>query len=101
VWRQAARLSLAFEVEGHRADVVMIAAATAFAALDGRGEVGLRELGEAASMALPHRSRRDAARSESLDLERLERAVAEVVGEDVPGAPAGVGVDGKKNSLPS
>ena len=54
----AARLALALEVHGHRADVLLVKAAATLAALDGRTELGAEDLTEAAEVVLPHRLRR-------------------------------------------
>lgn len=53
-----ARLSIALDVDGHRADLVMMRAAKALAALDGRERVERDDLRRAAELALPHRLRR-------------------------------------------
>jgi len=53
-----ARLSIALDVDGHRADLVMMRAAKALAALEGRETVVQEDLRRAAGLALPHRMRR-------------------------------------------
>lgn len=53
-----ARLSIALGVDGHRADLVMMRAAKALAAMDGRENVIRDDLRRAAGLALPHRMRR-------------------------------------------
>lgn len=53
-----ARLSIALGVDGHRADLVMMRAAKALAALSGRDAVVRDDLRRAAGLALPHRMRR-------------------------------------------
>jgi Mg-chelatase subunit ChlI len=50
--------SIDCEVDGHRADIVMLKACKTLAALDNRTEVSPSDLEEAASLALPHRLRR-------------------------------------------
>ena len=53
-----ARLSIALGVDGHRADLVMMRASKALAALDGREVVIRDDLRRAAGLAMPHRMRR-------------------------------------------
>ncbi|NLH80587.1 MAG: magnesium chelatase ATPase subunit I [Phyllobacteriaceae bacterium] len=51
-------ITAALELDGHRADIVMVKAARALAAYRGVGEVGPDEISEAARHALVHRQRR-------------------------------------------
>ncbi len=51
----AVRLALALGAEGHRADLTTVRAATALAALDGRNEVTIADIKQAAVLALRHR----------------------------------------------
>lgn len=53
-----ARLAIALDVDGHRADLVMMRAAKGLAALEAREEVTREDLRRAAELALPHRMRR-------------------------------------------
>lgn len=53
-----ARLAIALDVDGHRADLVMMRAAKGLAALEAREEVTREDLRRAAQLALPHRMRR-------------------------------------------
>jgi Mg-chelatase subunit ChlI len=53
-----ARISTTLEVDGHRADIVMIKTAMTIAAFDGRTSVGMDDLRQAAKLVLPHRMRR-------------------------------------------
>ncbi|RKO66566.1 putative cobaltochelatase [Desulfofundulus salinus] len=53
----AARLSMEALAAGHRADIVMAAAARTIAAFDGRIEVTENDILEAAELVLPHRAR--------------------------------------------
>ncbi|MBW1995714.1 MAG: magnesium chelatase ATPase subunit I, partial [Deltaproteobacteria bacterium] len=45
-------------VDGHRADIILLKAAKALAALDGLAKVEERHVEAAAELALPHRMRR-------------------------------------------
>jgi len=55
---RAAQLSLALGAVGHRSDVLLVKAAAALAALDGRAELAQGDLAQAATVVLPHRLRR-------------------------------------------
>jgi len=54
----AAQLSLELGVHGHRADVLLVKAAAALAALEGRTTLGQADLEQVAAVVLPHRLRR-------------------------------------------
>ena len=54
----AARIAIALEVDGHRADITMIKAAMTIAALDKRVSIDAQDIREAAALVLPHRMRR-------------------------------------------
>ncbi len=51
----AAKVAVAMETDGHRADIAMIKAASANAALEGRSRATLEDLRLAARLVLPHR----------------------------------------------
>lgn len=70
--RRIAEISLSLGVDGHRADIVMLQAARTLAALDGRDEVGLADVRQAAGMALPHRMRRKPFQKPGEDAGRLD-----------------------------
>jgi len=53
-----AQKSLDMGVDGHRSDIVMLKAAKALAAWQGRTDVTLQDIDESAALALPHRMRR-------------------------------------------
>lgn len=53
----ASQMALEANVEGHRADKVIIETARAIAAYDGRTVINVDDISEAASFALPHRMR--------------------------------------------
>jgi len=54
----AAKLAIAFDVNGHRADISMIKTAVTLTAYDGRTEVTVNDVRRAAAFVLPHRMRR-------------------------------------------
>jgi len=53
-----ARLCIALEVDGHRADITILKTAITLAAFDGRKDINIADLARAARFALPHRMRR-------------------------------------------
>ena len=57
--RRVVEHAIAAQVDGHRADIVMLKTATTLAALDGRADVACEDVDKAASLALPHRMRRN------------------------------------------
>jgi Mg-chelatase subunit ChlI len=77
-----AELTAEMEVDGHRADIVILKAAIAHAAFDGRNKISEADILLAAELALPHRLRRKPfeevqTRMEKLE-QRLERAHADL-----------------------
>lgn len=56
--RLICQVAISMEVDGHRADLVMVKAAKALAVLEGRVEVTRQDVRQAAELALPHRMRR-------------------------------------------
>ena len=57
--RRVVEHAIAAQVDGHRADIVMLKTASTLAALDGRADVACEDVDKAASLALPHRMRRN------------------------------------------
>ncbi len=82
VLERAAQLCVNLGTDGLRGELTLIRAARAQAALSGDDEVGDRHLRSVAPAALRHRLRRDPL-DESGSSERVERALAEVLGEDL------------------
>ncbi|HEX2324388.1 MAG TPA: ATP-binding protein, partial [Chloroflexota bacterium] len=68
-----ARICVAYEVDGLRADIVIYKAAAALAAYDGRDAVTVADVRAAAALALPHRRRRDPFEETGFDPEPLDR----------------------------
>lgn len=71
VLETAAKLSVAMEADGHRADIVMMKSARANAALEGRGRVTFEDLQLAARLVLPHRLKRSPLRKTELNEDKL------------------------------
>jgi magnesium chelatase subunit D len=70
-----AALAVDMEVDGHRADLVILRAATAIAALAGRIAVSRDDVQRAAALALPHRMRRRPFEQERFTDDKLQEAV--------------------------
>ncbi len=75
ILRMAAQISIALEVDGHRADITLIKTAETLAAVDGRTEVTKEDLREAARLALPHRMRRRPFEEQKLDWEAVDKVI--------------------------
>lgn len=58
LYRDAAKIGVALQVDGHRADITLLKAACTLAAFEGVAEVGRRHLVTVAPMVLAHRMRR-------------------------------------------
>lgn len=67
-----AQLTASLHVDGHRADLVILKAARAQAAFDGRRAINGRDIALAAELALPHRIRRGPFQQEEITMEELQ-----------------------------
>ncbi len=86
-----AALTSSLQVDGHRADLVILKAARAHAAFEGRRAINQRDIAVAAELALPHRLRRGPFQQVEVNLEDLQARIQQVqsqVGEDDEAAPA-------------
>ncbi|MCL2136197.1 MAG: AAA family ATPase [Coriobacteriia bacterium] len=68
ILERIARICIALNVDGHRADIVMLKTARTLAAYHGRIEVTVDDVMEAARLALPHRMRRRPFEDVELDI---------------------------------
>ena len=68
----------AFGIDGHRADITMMKAAKANAALDGRTEATKDDIRAVASLVLSHRMRRRPFEEQSFDYEELDRCLQSI-----------------------
>lgn len=75
--QQAARIGIAFETEGHRADISMIKAAKTIAAFDGRVSVEKEDLKRAALYTLPHRMRKNPLQEGTMNPAELDHVLGE------------------------
>ncbi|MDF0531601.1 VWA domain-containing protein [Tsukamurella sp. 8F] len=85
--RRIAAVCAAFDVDGMRADLVIARAAAAHAAWRGADEVAEEDVRVAATLALPHRRRRDPFDEPGLDRRDLDDALDEAREEDPGPAP--------------
>jgi Mg-chelatase subunit ChlI len=77
-----AELTAEFDVDGHRADIVILKTALAHAAFEGRDAVSEVDILLAAELALPHRLKKKPFQETELQFERLEQRL-EMAGADV------------------
>jgi len=75
IYKLIAQLCMDFNVDGHRADIIIERAARANAAFEGRAEVTSDDIVAASSMALPHRMRRRPYEEEEFSEETLRKIV--------------------------
>ncbi|MDR0524091.1 MAG: AAA family ATPase [Candidatus Methanoplasma sp.] len=75
VLRAIVAVTSGFGIDGHRADVTMMKAAKACAALDGRTEATREDVASVAALVLSHRMRRRPFEEEAFDREELERCL--------------------------
>ena len=83
----AARLSVELEVDGHRADILLVKTAMTVAALDGRPSVGAADFEEAATLVYPHRVKRRPFAEERPDPEALRERARALFGRDGEARP--------------
>jgi Mg-chelatase subunit ChlI len=81
-----ASLTASLNVDGHRADLVILKAARAQAAFDGRTKINDLDIALAAELALPHRIKRGPFQQTEVTMEQLSERIQEIqdqmVGED-------------------
>ncbi len=73
-----AALTASLEVDGHRADLVILKAARAQAAFEGRTRITERDIALAAELALPHRLRRGPFQQTELNFEQLQERIEHI-----------------------
>lgn len=79
---QIAMLTTDLGVDGHRADLVILKAARANAAYEGRRAINDLDIAIAAELALPHRVKQNFTKSKDLSAGSLEEKIAEMETED-------------------
>lgn len=75
---QTVSVTLHFGIDGHRADITLLKAAKANAALEGRTEITKNDIRAVAELVLSHRLRRHPFEESGLDQEELEKCLRDL-----------------------
>lgn len=75
-----ANLTASLNVEGHRADLVILKASRAQAAFEGRTNINDRDIALAAELALPHRMKRGPFQQSEIGMEELQERIEQLQG---------------------
>jgi Mg-chelatase subunit ChlI len=78
-----ASLTASLNVDGHRADLVILKAARAQAAFEGRTKITEMDIALAAELALPHRIKRGPFHQAELTMEQLTERISDLQSEMV------------------
>ncbi|HEU0291532.1 MAG TPA: ATP-binding protein [Anaerolineales bacterium] len=79
-----AALTASLNVDGHRADLVILKAARAQAAFEGRIKINDHDIALAAELALPHRIKRTPFQQAEMTTEQLQERIEQLAGQSVP-----------------
>ena len=79
-----AALTASLNVDGHRADLVILKAARAQAAFEGRTSINDHDIALAAELALPHRIKRTPFQQAEMSTEQLQERIEQLAGQAVP-----------------
>jgi Mg-chelatase subunit ChlI len=82
-----AALTSSLNVDGHRADLVILKTARAHAAFEGRTAITDRDIALAAELALPHRIRRGPFHQAEMSMEDLQERIEQLQGAASAGEP--------------
>jgi len=85
-----AGLTASLNVDGHRADLVILKAARAHAAYEGREAITERDIVLAAELALPHRIKRGPFQQAEITPEQLQERIESLQGASPDGEPSEV-----------
>lgn len=97
-----AQLTAEFEVDGHRADIVILKTALAHAAFEGRTVITDADIFLAAELALPHRLHKKPLQGSDLQLDKLEQRLEASQSRAANGVQASTGAETvKKNVAPA
>ncbi len=80
-----ASLTASLNVDGHRADLVILKAARAQAAFEGRKSITDRDIALAAELALPHRIKRGPFQQAEMSMEELQDRIEQLQGQTTTG----------------
>ena len=76
-----ANLTASLNVDGHRADLVILKTARAQAAFDGRTSITERDIALASELALPHRLKRGPFQQQEMTMEELQERIEQLEGD--------------------
>jgi Mg-chelatase subunit ChlI len=79
-----AALTASLNVDGHRADLVILKAARAQAAYEGRTQINDHDIALAAELALPHRIKRTPFQQAEITSDQLQERIEQLAGQSVP-----------------
>lgn len=79
-----AALTASLNVDGHRADLVILKAARAQAAFEGRTKINDHDIALAAELALPHRIKRTPFNTAEMTTEQLQERIEQLAGQSMP-----------------
>src|SRR5512138_3465353 len=79
-----AALTASLNVDGHRADLVILKAARAQAAYEGRTKITDHDIALAAELALPHRIKRTPFQQAEITSDQLQERIEQLAGQSVP-----------------
>ena len=82
-----AALTSSMNVDGHRADLVILKTARAHAAFEGRTSINDRDIALAAELALPHRIKRGPFQQAEISMDDLQEKIEELQGGAASGEP--------------
>ena len=85
--RSIAALTASLNVDGHRADLVILKAARAQAAYEGRTKINDHDIALAAELALPHRIKRTPFQQAEITSDQLQERIEQLAGQSVPSEP--------------
>jgi Mg-chelatase subunit ChlI len=83
-----AALTASLNVDGHRADIVILKAARAHAAYEGRTAITDRDIALAAELALPHRIKHGPFHQSEITPEQLQERIEQLQGSSGEGEPS-------------
>jgi len=79
-----AALTASLNVDGHRADLVILKAARAQAAFEGRTKINDHDIALAGELALPHRIKRTPFQQAEMTTEQLQERIEQLAGQSMP-----------------
>jgi len=83
-----ADLTAKMQVDGHRADLVILKGSRAHAAFEGRDAISPRDIALAAELALPHRVKSGPFRQSEMGVTQLEEHIEQLKGAATQGTPS-------------